>query len=76
MTRVFMTALCQAVLSAALLPLQSQSPDLASREAMYRRYLEFPNLIKGGSIKGGSIAPHWMADGQSFWYAYGLQTAL
>ena len=20
-------------------------------------------------VKGGSVAPHWMADGNSFWYA-------
>ncbi len=38
----------------------------AEREAMYYRYREFPSLVKGGSIE-----PHWMADGSSFWYAEG-----
>ena len=36
----------------------------AEREAMYYRYLEFAS-----SVKGGTITPHWMADGSSFWYA-------
>ncbi len=36
----------------------------AEREAMYRRYLEFASYVKGGSIQ-----PHWMADGSSSWYA-------
>jgi hypothetical protein len=38
----------------------------AEREAMYYRYLEFASYIKVGSIE-----PHWMADGNSFWYAEG-----
>ena len=38
----------------------------AEREAMYYRYLEFASYVKGGSIQ-----PHWMADGLSFWYAEG-----
>jgi hypothetical protein len=33
---------------------------------MYYPYLEFPSLVKGGSIE-----PHRMADGSSFWYAEG-----
>ena len=33
---------------------------------MYHRYLEFASLVKGGTIE-----PHWMADGSSFWYAEG-----
>ncbi len=38
----------------------------SEREAMYYRYLEFPSYVKGGSVE-----PHWMADGSSFWYAEG-----
>ncbi len=38
----------------------------AEREAMYYRYLEFSSYVKGGSIQ-----PHWMADGSIFWYAEG-----
>lgn len=67
MTRVLITALCHtALLTAAVLPLFGQASDVARREVMYRRYLEFPNLIEGDSIE-----PHWTADGQSFWYAHG-----
>lgn len=39
----------------------------SEREAMYYRYLEFASLVKAGSIQ-----PHWMADGSSFWYAEGV----
>ncbi|MEE9183348.1 MAG: DPP IV N-terminal domain-containing protein, partial [Acidimicrobiia bacterium] len=44
----------------------SQEAALSEREAMYYRYLEFSSLVKGGSIE-----PHWLADGSSFWYAEG-----
>ncbi len=47
-------------------PLPSQDAEQAEREAMYYRYLEFPSYVKGGSIE-----PHWMADGSSFWYTEG-----
>lgn len=43
-----------------------QKPDEAERDAMYYRYLQFNSYVKGGSIQ-----PHWMADGSSFWYAEG-----
>src|SRR5579875_3349098 len=36
------------------------------RETVYRRYLAFGSLVKGGAIE-----PHWLADGSSFWYAEG-----
>ncbi len=42
----------------------AQEAELSEREAMYYRYLEFPSYVKGGSVE-----PHWMADGSSFWYA-------
>ncbi|MHC4329608.1 MAG: S9 family peptidase [Planctomycetota bacterium] len=47
-------------------PVRAQEPEQSEKEAMYYRYLEFPSYVKGGSIK-----PHWMADGSSFWYAEG-----
>ncbi len=47
-------------------PLPSQDAEQSEREAMYYRYLEFASLVKGGSIQ-----PHWMADGSSFWYTEG-----
>lgn len=48
-------------------PTAAQQTTSAEREAMYRRYLELPSYVKGGSIK-----PHWMADGSGFWYAEGV----
>ncbi len=47
-------------------PVNAQPKDQSAREEMYHRYLEFPSYVKGGSIE-----PHWMADGSSFWYAEG-----
>jgi len=40
--------------------------DQQQREAMFYKYLEFPDLIKGGVI-----TPHWMADGNRFWFVAG-----
>ena len=45
---------------------RAQQAEQSEREAMYYRYLEFASYVKGGSIE-----PHWMADGSSFWYAEG-----
>ena len=42
----------------------SQATSPAEREAMYRKYLEFQSYIKGGRVE-----PHWLADGNSFWFA-------
>ncbi len=47
-------------------PVRAQETTQSEREAMYYRYLEFDSYVKGGSIR-----PHWMADGSSFWYAEG-----
>ncbi|MDA2930967.1 S9 family peptidase, partial [Acidobacteria bacterium AH-259-O06] len=44
----------------------AQEAEISEQEAMYYRYMEFPSYVKGGSID-----PHWMADGSSFWYAEG-----
>jgi len=38
----------------------------AEREEMYKKYLDFSSYIKGGVV-----TPHWMKDGNSFWYAEG-----
>ncbi len=46
--------------------LAAQETPQSEQEAMYYRYLEFASLVKGGSIE-----PHWMADGSSFWYPEG-----
>ena len=65
MKRAFfpMVLLCLAVIAPLVC---AQQAEQSQREAMYYRYLEFASYIKGGSIK-----PHWMADGSSFWYAEG-----
>jgi len=44
----------------------AQEPTRSEQEAMYYKYLNFASYVKGGSIQ-----PHWMADGSSFWYAEG-----
>ena len=65
MKRAFclLVLLCLVVIA----PLVSaQEGEQSEREAMYYRYLEFPSYVKGGTIQ-----PHWMADGSSFWYAEG-----
>ena len=62
-----------AVVAAAVLAgtaAQGQSVIPLEREASYERMaIEFKS-----SIRGGSIEPHWMADGHSFWYAEGPST--
>ncbi len=52
-----------------ILLLISQAPESAyagGRDAVYEQMLDFRSLVKGGSID-----PHWMKDGQSFWYTEG-----
>ena len=44
----------------------AQDKGQAEREAMFYHYLGFASLVKGGMIEA-----HWMADGNSFWYAEG-----
>ena len=51
-------------LSSIVLSARAQETAQPERRAMYYRYLEFASYVKGGSIE-----PHWMADGSSFWYA-------
>ena len=53
-------------LAVAAPPVRPQEAVQSEREAMYYRYLEFASYVKGGSIE-----PHWMADGSTFWYAEG-----
>ena len=61
------TAGCLAVSAIFFAPFVSaQEAHQGEREAMYYRYLKFSSYVKGGSIE-----PHWMADGSSFWYAQG-----
>ena len=53
-------------LSSLVLSARAQETAQSEPEAMYYRYLELASYVKGGSIE-----PHWMADGSSFWYAEG-----
>ncbi len=66
MPRRWLIALVLVFTGVPLAALKAQEAVQAEREAMYYRYLEFPPYVKGGSVE-----PHWMADGSSFWYAEG-----
>ncbi len=46
--------------------LAAQETPQSEPEAMYYRYMEFAS-----NVRGGSIEPHWKADGSRFWYAEG-----
>src|SRR5262245_64140352 len=43
--------------------LVAQDAPTSRGEAVYRRMLDFPTLVKGGVVR-----PTWMADSASFWY--------
>ena len=58
-----MTAVVGVMLTVVL---AAQEAPQSEREAMYYRYLNFASYVTSGSV-----APHWMADGSSFWYAEG-----
>lgn len=47
-------------------PARGQDIPASERDSMYYRYLEFAELVRGGTV-----TPHWMADKSSFWYAEG-----
>jgi len=38
--------------------------SVADREAMFQRYLGFASLVEGGVV-----TPHWLEDGDRFWFA-------
>ena len=57
---VFSLGLAQTLVFSA----DTEKPD---RMAMYYRYLKI-----GSYVKGGICRPHWMADGNSFWYVEGV----
>jgi len=44
----------------------SDEAEQAEREEMFKKYLDFSSYVKGGIV-----TPHWMKDGNSFWYAEG-----
>jgi dipeptidyl aminopeptidase/acylaminoacyl peptidase len=56
------TILIGILLGAANQVVWGQQPVLRG-EALYRRLLDFPSLVKGGVIR-----PVWMADSTTFWY--------
>lgn len=49
------------------LELHAQTLTQAQRDELFRQYIDWDQPL----ITGGSILPHWMADGSSFWYADG-----
>jgi dipeptidyl aminopeptidase/acylaminoacyl peptidase len=48
-------------------PVSAEPPTLAERTEMYFRYLEIPSRIRGPAL----LEPHWLADGDRFWYTAG-----
>ena len=68
MTRRIKTPMIAVLLAVTSLSggLRAQGAKQSEREELYHRYLEFPSYVKGGSLE-----PHWMADGSSFWYDEG-----
>ena len=40
-----------------------ETPVRATRLERYRRALDFPDLVRGGTVD-----PHWLPDGDAFWY--------
>ncbi|MGH7564728.1 MAG: alpha/beta fold hydrolase [Gemmatimonadota bacterium] len=44
----------------------AQSPTGPTRDSLYNAYMNFPSLVRDGSVQA-----HWMQDGSSFWYAEG-----
>ena len=45
---------------------RTAEPQEPTRAVMHDRYLRFWDYVVGGSV-----APHWLADGSSFWFAVG-----
>jgi dipeptidyl aminopeptidase/acylaminoacyl peptidase len=45
-------------------PSSAQSATAPTREEMYRRYQQIAFMVRGGTVE-----PHWMADGTRFWYS-------
>jgi hypothetical protein len=61
---MFLTLVISLIVNVPLV--DAQEPTRSEREEMYYRYLDLRSYVKGGSIE-----PHWMVDGSSFWYAEG-----
>lgn len=54
------------VAAGSLLPSAARAATAEERLEMYRRYLEFPSLVRGGTVE-----PHWMeaqGGGDAFWF--------
>ncbi len=44
----------------------AQTSSLPGSDSLYNAYMNFASLVRGGSIE-----PHWMQDGSSFWFVEG-----
>jgi len=62
-TRVIFCLLC---VFSITLSASSDENGSAEREEMYRKYLDFASYVQDGVV-----TPHWMKDGNSFWFAEG-----
>ncbi len=61
---MFLTLVISLIVNVHLV--DAQEPTRSEREEMYYRYLELRSYVKGGSIE-----PHWMADGSSLFNTFG-----
>jgi len=52
------------------IPIRAEVNKHSERRKIFDQYLRFASMVKGGTIQ-----PHWMADGNSFWYAEGAPDA-
>ena len=53
------------VMQSAFAPDETRAQQLGPerRDSVYRQYLRFPTLVKGGRVE-----PNWVTDGNRFWY--------
>ena len=72
MRRAYASPLIVTVLTAAAQhSVAAHQGTPATRDSIFRRFLDY-----GSMVRGGAIEPHWLADGSSFWFAKGSPDAI
>jgi len=66
MSKYVRMIICFLCVFSITLSASSDENGSAGREEMYRKYQDFASYVKGGVVM-----PHWMKDGNSFWFAEG-----
>ncbi len=61
-----LTIMAAAIAFGSLAGVHAYAGPSAQDEAVYRRYLDFDQLVRGGRV-----TPNWLPDGSTFWYAQG-----